>query len=73
MVSYLKNNNIRLKGDYFSGIIKAVAMVVLDGNTVHYACGICSQLYHDEDMDDGHLNEKIMRKHVKAIVSLLNN
>lgn len=73
MVAYLKENGIRLDKEYFSGIIKAVGKVVLDGNTVNYACGICSQLYHSDDTDDGHLDEKFMRKHVRAIVERIGN
>lgn len=73
MVAYLEENGIRLKKEYFSGIIKAVGMVVLDGDTVYYACSICSHLYDSDETDDGHLDEEFMRKHVRAIVKRICN
>lgn len=68
MVAYLRESKIDLDKDYFCGILKAAGKVIIEGETVKYACGMCSMFYH-ADTPSGHLDEKIVRKHVKAISS----
>lgn len=71
MVKYLKQNKIDLDKEYFSPILKAVNWVV-EGQTINYACGLCSMFGHDTAQENGHLNEAMMRKMVREITKNIN-
>lgn len=73
MTNYLKEKHIYLEKSYFSGIIKALGMILQRNDEINYACELCSRLYHSADTEDGHLDDRFVKKHVRAILKRLKD
>ena len=65
--NYLKEKRIYLEKSYFSGIIKALGMILQKNDEFNYSCKVCSLLYHTDGTKNGHLDNKILKKHVRII------
>ena len=73
MTDYLKEKRIYLEKSYFSGIIKALGMILQRNDEINYSCELCSMLYHSESARNGHLDDKLVKKHVRAILKRLED
>ena len=71
MTDYLKEKRIYLEKSYFSGIIKALGMILQENYKINYSCELCSMLYHTDNTKDGHLDTRLVKKHVNAILKNL--
>lgn len=73
MTDYLKEKHIYLEKNYFSGTIKALGMILQRNDKINYACELCSRLYHSDDTEDGHLDDRLIKKHVRVIIKRLKD